>query len=1241
MRQHRVAIVWLGVALSASAALSRLPLAVAPLAQFQADGAVDWSRAVVLGPFLRSDGTDMPSAATTARLCRSADELLIRIECQEAQMPKLSATITARDGMVWVDDCVEIFLQAPGQATYVHLVTNPLGAKFDELGRDATWNQEWQCSAGREEASWWCELRVPFAALGGTPAAGSEWRFNLCRSRRPEPELSAWSATGAGFHLPERFGRLRFAEQPWPSAVSWSVSARREATVALAWQPDAAPAELQLTVNGQAGALPLKLDREGSLPLWLEATVGQTLLYRTCFIARLTPMNAAIRAAKTAVAPLPASPEAQALQARLTVLEARRDDASPAQAPEIAAQASRIELEASRLKLRTDFLQAGAPADAITYGVESALTKIPRETPFRGTPGGRVSLDAARNEMAAAQVVLFAYDDPLLLVEATVSAAKGPGDATLPASAFRVRRVGYVHTCQPGYAVEHTGLWPDPLMAATPFDVKAQDLEPLWLDVRVPTTAAPGLYSATLTLCARNSRPTLVPIEVRVRNFTIPRASSLSTAFGLSPTWRVPQDQEAYLSNFLEHRISPYDVTGAPVLVNPPAMDWRGAQRLRLTVSTTQPGDLRCVVVPADNAPPVTLGPTRLAAGQRQEIVFDVGALARPILSWRVGLTGAGSATLSAVLQRDRDEAVLCQDQTARLEAGEDGWITRWLSWEGSAWDHPDIPAVWDWTAFDAAFQKYLDLGITAHRAALQSPLGPWAAEYQRHLSEKGWLSLFYTYLYDEPEPAHYPVVNDLLGAVKRAAPGVANMMTARQFPPELPYVDIWCPEAYSFDPTTAKAEQAKGRSVWWYVAFSTRHPYPNVWIDYPAIDCRVWVWMTWKHDLDGMLYWSATYWGGNDPWRSGETFHDSNGDGSLLYPGVDGKPVDSIRWECLRDGLEDYEVFCLLEAGATELAQAGQQAELVAQARALCAIDDNVVRSYKDYNPDPQALLGARGAMSDTLESVVAALGHEPRINGRPRRRLSTAPPTPPAPPPVATATPPPVAPGTWTAPAPLAEDGLVLRYDFDAKLPFAGDRSGRGNDGLVKAAEFAEGSHGQGLRLHDKGYVLLPSGAELFGDRPAQGTVALWVRPDFDPEAVPAGLYEGYAVLFYAMLTDGNGLPDGLDEIGLYLHGPTLQARLGGQNCLFASVPTPLRRNRWTHLAVVWEPNRRVLYVDGQPAATRDDAYDPPALDLFGATLGAHAPRREWGFKGTFDEFRLYSRALSPAEVSALAKR
>jgi len=1231
-----IAMAWCGMALAAGDALNRVPLAVAPRLLPGGEGAVAWEQAAALGPFLRSDGTGMPAAPTTARVGRSDTELLLRIECGEPRMQAVQATITQPDGMVWVDDCVEVFLQPPGQAAYVHLVTNPLGTRFDERGRDATWNAEWACTAGRSDSAWWCEFRVPFAVLGATPAEGAEWRLNLCRSRRPEPELSTWSATGMGFHVPERFGILRFADQPRPGLLRWSLSDRREVAVALSWLPPGSAAGLSVTLDGADAGKPLKLTAEGAVALWLEAMREQTPIYRACFVALITPMSEAVRSAREAVAALSGGPEVAALAARVEALDALRELASPVLATEIAAQARELHLRASRLRLQADRAAAGAPPDAIVYGVQHALDKLLRHEPFRGQSGGAVALDAARNEMSAAQIALFAADAPLLMVEASLSDATGPDGAVLPTSAFRVRRVGYVPTCKPVYPVPFTGLWPDPLLEALPFDVGAHGMETLWLDVRVPLAAKPGPYRGSLTLTARNRRPTAIPVEVRVRAFTIPPKPSLSTAFGISPAWRVPQNPAAYLRNALEHRISPYDVTGAPKLATPPATDWTGARRLRLGLTAAMPGELRVTILPAGSSPALCLGPVSTIAGASAEALVDLPPGLTAIRSWRITLTGPASARLTAVLEQSTGERVLADSAEASMALGEDGWVQQWLSWEGSAWDHPDSPAAWDWSEFDVAFQAALDLGLTAHRAALGAPLGPWAAEYERHLAGKGWLPMFYTYLYDEPEPAHFGLVNQRLGTVKRAAPGLANMMTARQFPPELPYVDIWCPEAYSFDPEAAKAEHAKGKTVWWYVAFSTRHPFPNVWIDYPALDCRVWPWMTWKHDLDGMLYWSATYWSLNDPWRTGETFHDANGDGSLLYPGVDGNPVDSIRWECLRDGLEDYEVFCLLEAGAGELAQTGQQPELVARARALCAIDDRVVHSYKEYSPDPRALLVARGAMSDALEAIVGALGHEPAITGRPRRRTPlTGPAAPPPPAPPAPALAP------WALPPATPEPGLVLCYDFEQKLPFACDRSGRGSHGLVSHAEYADGVHGQGLRLNENGAVELPPGAELLGDHPAQGTLALWACPAFAPEALPTGLYEGYAVLFYAMKTDGNGLPDGYDEIGIYMHGPDLQARAGGRNCLFASLPNPMRRGVWTHLAVTWGPSRRVLYVDGKAAVERQDGYDLPGLDAFRSTLGTHAPNLSWSFRGTLDDLRLYTRTLTAEEVARLAAR
>jgi len=106
--------------------------------------------------------------------------------------------------------------------------------------------------------------------------------------------------------------------------------------------------------------------------------------------------------------------------------------------------------------------------------------------------------------------------------------------------------------------------------------------------------------------------------------------------------------------------------------------------------------------------------------------------------------------------------------------------------------------------------------------------------------------------------------------------------------------------------------------------------------------------------------------------------------------------------------------------------------------------------------------------------------------------------------------------------------------------------------------------------------------------------------------------------------------------------VHGDELLARCGGaDDALFAGVPTPLRRGQWAHLALTWTPDRRTLYVDGQPVATREGPYAAPSLDGFAGRLGLHPASGAWPWLGSFDEVRVYDRALTQEEVGRLAAR
>ena len=132
------------------------------------------------------------------------------------------------------------------------------------------------------------------------------------------------------------------------------------------------------------------------------------------------------------------------------------------------------------------------------------------------------------------------------------------------------------------------------------------------------------------------------------------------------------------------------------------------------------------------------------------------------------------------------------------------------------------------------------------------------------------------------------------------------------------------------------------------------------------AMAHRVLFWQQRREGVNGLLYWSTTYWNPAstpDPWKSMMTVKDINpdlrGDGSLFYPGttvgVDG-PVSSIRLEVIRDGLEDFDLLTLAEA---RLGKDRTQAHVA-----------RIARSLKDYEQDPLVLEKVRRDVGSALES-------------------------------------------------------------------------------------------------------------------------------------------------------------------------------------------------------------------------------------------------------------------------------
>ncbi len=164
-----------------------------------------------------------PQQWTSVRAVWDVEELRVLFHAEDMHV---WATLTERDGPLWEEEVVEVFLDPVGDLeSYFEIEVNPLNTVLDLVLRrnrsgyvkDSAWRCEGLRTVVAQTATGWSvELAIPFRSVAASPPkAGDRWRVNFCRIDRPPGvprELSAWSPTGrANFHMPERFGSLDFA----------------------------------------------------------------------------------------------------------------------------------------------------------------------------------------------------------------------------------------------------------------------------------------------------------------------------------------------------------------------------------------------------------------------------------------------------------------------------------------------------------------------------------------------------------------------------------------------------------------------------------------------------------------------------------------------------------------------------------------------------------------------------------------------------------------------------------------------------------------------------------------------------------------------------------------------------------------------------------------------------------------------------------------------------------------------
>ena len=147
------------------------------------------------------DRLSKPKPDTTVRVCADAHALYLGVSCVNRAGKSPQAKEHDRDGPVWRDDCIEVWIQPDrGRVASYQFVVNAANSRFDALriaGRSkASHDPRWAHAVSTDESAWTVEMAIPFAAVGL-----KEWRrelgFNIGRNG-PGVGARSWSPQYGG-----------------------------------------------------------------------------------------------------------------------------------------------------------------------------------------------------------------------------------------------------------------------------------------------------------------------------------------------------------------------------------------------------------------------------------------------------------------------------------------------------------------------------------------------------------------------------------------------------------------------------------------------------------------------------------------------------------------------------------------------------------------------------------------------------------------------------------------------------------------------------------------------------------------------------------------------------------------------------------------------------------------------------------------------------------------------------------
>jgi hypothetical protein len=491
------------------------------------------------------------------------------------------------------------------------------------------------------------------------------------------------------------------------------------------------------------------------------------------------------------------------------------------------------------------------------FWLESSMKRVYN----RSAPGSsELSLLAARNGKIAFQACFRNEQTETLTVECKVLGA----DDLRP----QVRYVGMVpmHHLTPNTklseldGVEHVpGLVPDPLWPMTKVWVGPYESRSFWITLNVPADAKPGLRDFTVRMELPNSKKHVeLPVKLDVADLVIqPRKD-----FPVIHWWRGEATWDFYKTGMFEDP------------------RWWDITRAQMEDMLAHGSDVVYV--------PMFFDRRETFRRPCQLLVVDEPQPGKYTFDW------------SRVKQ--------FTDMCKQIGFKEFEWSHLWIYW---GVENP----VRVYKKQGDQFVMLWDPKISGFSDTFLNFLRQFLPEFKAFLDREGILDKSYFHLSDEPgggqHVANYKrarqILRDLAPWMK-VMDALSDIEYGKQGLTDMPIPMVNAAQAY----IDAKIPH------WVYYCCAPQGPWLNRFLDTPLPKVRMSGFLFYRLGAKGFLHWGFNYWHKMEREDIGDPFNDATnadypgipyGDPFVIYPGPDGKPIDSIRWEVFAESLQDYAI--------------------------------------------------------------------------------------------------------------------------------------------------------------------------------------------------------------------------------------------------------------------------------------------------------------------------------------------